>query len=293
MHFFVGTALLICSVAGLAQDLTVGPLPAPTGSFGPGVTVIDFSAPATREGSLTSATFRWSAAPCPGAVKIKVGYRGQDLPPFHLWHFVLSEERGPFDVFQPLETVALIPPVKVGPGYQIAISSVTSCGGPVSGGGPGPPLGGSLVVQGEWKDQLIQQGPFAPSSSLSVSVQGGDDSVVLLKNRFRATLIARDPRTGITGVGRGITQADRFGYFSLPEFTGDADFPEVIVKMADATALPLPFGGSFWVFYSSLTDLQYTLTVTDQVSGKVRTYSNVPGGANQLCGGADTSAFPP
>jgi len=115
----------------------------------------------------------------------------------------------------------------------------------------------------------------------------------LLKNRFLVTLSATDPRMGKSTIGHGVSQGNRWGFFALPEFTGDPDFPEVIVKMADATLSPPPFGGSFWFFYSSLTDVQYTLTVTDQVSGRTRSYSNVASLPGQLCGGADTKAFQP
>lgn len=88
--------------------------------------------------------------------------------------------------------------------------------------------------------------------------------------------------------GEAVPRADGFGYFSLPGFTGDASFPEVFVKMTDGTAAP---GGSYWVFHSGLTDVDYTLTVTDQSTGAVRSYRRgAPAGA-ELCGQADTSAF--
>ena len=61
---------------------------------------------------------------------------------------------------------------------------------------------------------------------------------------------------------------DRSGYFSLPAFTGDADFPEVFVKMVDATSV----FGDFWLFHTGLADLAYTLTVVDSVTGATRTY---------------------
>jgi hypothetical protein len=84
---------------------------------------------------------------------------------------------------------------------------------------------------------------------------------------------------------------DGAGYFSLPDFTGDPTFPEVMVKMVDASRVPA-FGGDFWFFHAPLTDVQYTLTVKDQKTGAVRTYSNTSGNPGQLCGAADTSAFP-
>lgn len=79
-------------------------------------------------------------------------------------------------------------------------------------------------------------------------------------------------------------QNDLFGYFSLPELTGNPANPEVFVKMLDGT----PVNGKLWVFYGGLTDLEYTLTVTDTVSGTSREYHKDPGSA---CGGFDTEAF--
>ncbi len=117
---------------------------------------------------------------------------------------------------------------------------------------------------------------------------GSGTDLSLLKGRFRATLQATDPRTGRTAAGTAIARGDAFGYFSLPAFTGDPNYPEIFVKMADATAQP---GASFWVFHTGLTDLSYTLTVTDQVTAAVRTYTGGATGGTRLCGSADTAAF--
>jgi len=112
--------------------------------------------------------------------------------------------------------------------------------------------------------------------------------LALIGNRFRVSLSAVDPRTGNTAVGQAMPQGDRFGYFSLPDFTGDPTFPEVFVKMADARSSS---GGSFWVFHTGLTDLQYTMTVTDTVTGAVRIYQNDRSDPARLCGGSDSEAF--
>jgi hypothetical protein len=121
----------------------------------------------------------------------------------------------------------------------------------------------------------------------SASCLAGANTICLLGNRFSATLTAVDPRTGNAGVGTAIPQKDNFGYFSLPSFTGDPTFPEVFIKMADARS----FTCCFWVFHSGLTDLEYTLTVTDTTNGAQQTYHNNRSDPSKLCGGADTSAF--
>ena len=117
---------------------------------------------------------------------------------------------------------------------------------------------------------------------------GSGADLSLLSGRFRATIQARDPRTGRIAAGAAIPRGDGFGYFSLPDFTGDPSFPEIFVKMVDATAQP---GGYFWVFHTGLTDLDYTLTVTDVSTGAVRTYSGGATDGTRLCGEADTTAF--
>ena len=116
--------------------------------------------------------------------------------------------------------------------------------------------------------------------------------MTLLGGRFLVNLTGTDPRTGRVALGAAIPQTDRFGYFSLPDFTGDATLPEVVVKMVDATGSP-SLGASFWVFHAPLTDVGYTVSVTDLESGRVRLYVNDPAATSQLCGGVDTSAFPP
>jgi hypothetical protein len=152
------------------------------------------------------------------------------------------------------------------------------CGGADTGAFPGQPLtAGAFGIRG-----------FGLSTVGAASCVPSDNDLCLLSGRFRVSLTAVDPRTGTNGIGRAISQSDRFGYFSLPTFTGDATFPEVFVKMLDATSLP---GAFFWSFHSGLTDLQYTMTITDTVRGTVKTYQNDRSDPSRLCGGADTSAF--
>jgi hypothetical protein len=150
----------------------------------------------------------------------------------------------------------------------------------------------SEVSCGEADTRAFAGACTAQTLSAPISVAGidavSDATLSLLGGRFRATLSATDPRTGRIAEGQAIPRADGFGYFSLPAFTGNPSFPEVLVKMTDATALP---GGRFWVFHTGLTDVEYNLTVTDQVTGAVRTYRRNAPARSELCGQADTSAF--
>jgi hypothetical protein len=112
----------------------------------------------------------------------------------------------------------------------------------------------------------------------------GPGNLCLLDARFRVTVFARDARSGEGAQGVAANENDMFGYFSLPGITGHAENPEVFVKMLDGREL----SGRFWVFYGGLTDLEFTLTVTDTVTGAVKSYTKPAG---SYCGDADTQAF--
>ena len=114
---------------------------------------------------------------------------------------------------------------------------------------------------------------------------GTGAAIPLLGGRFSVTLEAHRPGSDQSVTGVAMASGDDFGIFSLPGFTGDEHFPEVVVKMIDASALD----GNFWFFHTGLTNLDYTLTVSDSVTGAVRTYDSPA----PFCGGADTRAFGP
>jgi hypothetical protein len=144
-------------------------------------------------------------------------------------------------------------------------------------------LGGS----GSWigidlpPDALDASPPVASGEAACLS---SADSLCLLLGRFRVRLNATDPRTGKTGSGVALPQNDLYGYFSIPDLTGNPGNVEVAVKMLDGR----PVNGKFWIFYGGLTDFQYTITVTDTELGTTKTYTK-PGGT--FSGNADTGAF--
>ncbi len=83
-----------------------------------------------------------------------------------------------------------------------------------------------------------------------------------------------------TGQGTAVAMTGDTGYF----WFFDAGNIETVLKVLDGTSL----NGRFWVFYGALSNVEYTLTVTDTVTGKVKTYRNPKG---QFASVADTSAF--
>ena len=104
------------------------------------------------------------------------------------------------------------------------------------------------------------------------------DSLYFSLQRFEASLTWSTPIASGHGVPEAIT--DNAGYF----WFFDPSNPELLVKVIDGT----PVNGHFWVFLAGLSDVDYTLTITDRATDKVRTYSNVRG---TVASRADTSAF--
>ena len=97
--------------------------------------------------------------------------------------------------------------------------------------------------------------------------------------RFQARVIWGAPnRTSGSGQSMAITTATGAFWFFDPTNL------ELVVKVLDGRAV----NGKFWVFYGSLTNVEFLLTVTDTLTGVVRTYFNPQG---QLASIADTAAF--
>ncbi len=106
-------------------------------------------------------------------------------------------------------------------------------------------------------------------------------TLCLVGNRFSAEVSWSVPSGGRSGAGmaRPLTSdTGSFWFFS-------EDNIELVLKVLDGRTL----NDSFWVFYGALSNVQYTITVTDTETGAIRTYDN-PSGA--LSSRADTSAFP-
>ncbi len=107
-------------------------------------------------------------------------------------------------------------------------------------------------------------------------------ALCLLSGRFSVTVAWNNQHSpGQTGNGTAVPDTDQTGFFWY--FVPSSK--ELVVKIIDGGA----FNGKFWFFYGALSDVEYTITVTDTLTSAVRTYHNAPG---NICGFADTSAFP-
>ncbi|HEY1435170.1 MAG TPA: hypothetical protein VGG65_07330, partial [Thermoanaerobaculia bacterium] len=105
------------------------------------------------------------------------------------------------------------------------------------------------------------------------------NSAQLQNGRFTATVTWSDP-SGATGTGTPVGVAANTQGFTF--FTPDN--VELTVKVLDGRAI----NGHFWVFYGSLTNVQFTLTVTDTQTQAQKVYTNAQGTNGSV---ADTSAF--
>ena len=109
----------------------------------------------------------------------------------------------------------------------------------------------------------------------------GGTQLCLNNNRFRVTVNWRD-FSGNTGSGNAVGMTNDTGYF----WFFNAANVELVVKVLDATSV----NNRFWVYYGALTNVEYTMTVTDTLRGTVRTYNN-PSGTFASAG--DVNAFAP
>jgi hypothetical protein len=119
---------------------------------------------------------------------------------------------------------------------------------------------------------------------------GGGQSGTLVLNSahsFNVTLRAINQHdNNATVIGVAVPQTDTFGIFRFPPpVTTDPSNPEVFVKILDARGV----NGNYWVFFGHLTDLSYDLTVTENATGRTKTYHKDPG---VTPGGAFTTDFP-
>ncbi len=120
-------------------------------------------------------------------------------------------------------------------------------------------------------------GEDAPEVTELASCQSTANAVCLVNNRFRLELDWANQFDSTSGHGVGKKLSDLTAAFS---FTDPANL-EVLVKTLD-------FGDHVLVLYGTLSNLAYTLRVTETTTGRVKTYVNA---ANNYCGGLDSNAF--
>jgi hypothetical protein len=109
----------------------------------------------------------------------------------------------------------------------------------------------------------------------------GDQALCLNGGRFRVEVDWRAVNQGTSGQGHAVELTPDTGTFWFFQETNY----ELMVKVLDATS----FSGYYWVFFGALSDVEYTIRVTDTQTGVTKSYFNSQG---TLASHADTSAFP-
>ncbi len=101
----------------------------------------------------------------------------------------------------------------------------------------------------------------------------------LSTGRVRAEVTWRNPRDGRSGSGSWVRFSDRGGGFAFfhPERL------DLAVKLLDGG----PVNGALWAFVAPLTNVEWTLTLTDVETGTVRRHR----GDGAFCGAVDLGAF--
>ncbi|MFY9825208.1 MAG: right-handed parallel beta-helix repeat-containing protein [Thermoanaerobaculia bacterium] len=145
-------------------------------------------------------------------------------------------------------------------------------------GGVGLPQHGGLLEVGAGFYTLIVDGIAVTGATVTGTCTAGP-VLCVAGNRFRAQVTWKAGNLG--GAAQAVSLSADTGYFW---FTDPANV-ELMVKVLDGRTL----NGSFWVFYGALSNLEYTLTITDTVTGKMKIYTNPSG---QFASVGDTTAFP-
>lgn len=135
------------------------------------------------------------------------------------------------------------------------------------------PLAPSTVFASS--DGKLFRATFADAGSCTPS----RTAICLGSGRFRVSVLWESASGGVhQGTAAPITSnTGAFWFF-------DAANLEPVVKVLDGRSI----NGKFWVFYGALSNVEYTITVTDTQTGAVKTYFNPQG---QLASVADISAF--
>ncbi len=115
----------------------------------------------------------------------------------------------------------------------------------------------------------------------AAGVCAADERTLCLNaGRFRVQVAWRAPTLASGGVGMAASLTADAGYF----WFFSPNNVELLVKIVDGRAV----NGRYWFFSGALSDVEYTLTVTDTTTGRVRSYFNP---YQTLSSIADVSAF--
>jgi hypothetical protein len=133
----------------------------------------------------------------------------------------------------------------------------------------------------DWSFLALPGSSFADAGTAGCHNPPGAEALRLVRGRFeaRATWRAHDGTTGVARASAPATDGSGMFWFFAP------DTSELLVKVLDGCGL----NGHYWVYSAGMTDVEYTLTVTDTRTGAVVRYDNPLG--RRAPAVTDSSAF--
>jgi hypothetical protein len=134
----------------------------------------------------------------------------------------------------------------------------------------------AMRLAGGWPALALAALLAAPATATPCAPD--EDTLCLLGGRVAVEVAWSLPTR--QGIGHAVPLTDETGLF----WFFDAQNVELAVKALDGR----PLNGHLWFFYGALSDVHYTITVTDTVTGEVARYENPRG---ELCGRGDTGAL--
>lgn len=160
---------------------------------------------------------------------------------------------------------------------QILGAAEAPAGGIASFGAFLTTFGNFEIIAGSQPSSAVKTGPY-----LLTLVCGGESrcapdvaTMCLGQSRFRVQVAWHNQFNDTYGFGRAVPRTDSGGFFSF----GDPDNIELLIKVLDFG------GGQFKVFYGELTNLEFSVAITDMSQDLpfTKTYTNTAGD----CGGID------
>ena len=144
---------------------------------------------------------------------------------------------------------------------------------------PGPPPAAAAAFLQEPQSAALSEEPICPPGT-GFCCPPLPGVPCLHGGRFSVDVEWRIPSTGQLGFGQEVSLTNDSAYV----WFFDRDNIELLIKILDGRGV----NGKYWVFYGALSDVEYTIRVTDHLTGKVKTYHNPAG---TMASRADTSAF--
>ncbi|MEZ5313805.1 MAG: hypothetical protein R2862_09235 [Thermoanaerobaculia bacterium] len=146
------------------------------------------------------------------------------------------------------------------------------------------PQGAHASAAVDVEETVAATPPFVSGLASMAGASGtcvpNDTRFCILDGRFAVQATWRD-FAGHTGTAHATTLTDDTGYL----WFFDESNVEVVLKAVDGSAL----NSHYWIYYGALSNVEYTITVTDTVAGTSRQYRNLLGKFGSF---GDIEAFP-